>query len=65
MGTTFIIHLVTVIYVQLKGHSLPHKQVVNNASKNPLLRKCLYNLCICYMYERLYDYYNPFMPYAL
>ena len=23
------------------------------ASKNPLLCKCLYNLCICYMYERL------------
>ena len=33
--------------------ALPHKQVLTSASKNPLLLKHLYNLCICFMYEHL------------
>ena len=34
--------------------------MLTSAPKNPLLHKSPYNLCICYMYERLNDYYNPY-----
>ena len=42
------------LLLQLLCHT---SRLLTSASKNPLLRKRLYN---CYMYERLYDYYNPY-----
>ena len=45
------------IFLQLLCHT---SRLLTSASKNPLLCKRLYNLCICYMYEHLSDYYNPY-----
>ena len=46
-------HAAGLIDLLFKRRLICFYRLLTSASKNPLLRKRLYNLCICHRYERL------------